>query len=247
MMFGLDPTILATRPTLNEEDRPMNNEERHWNHRIAIVEDDPTVREHFIEIISEQDGLDLAGVAPSLAKARDLLGQKQKPDLVLLDIGLPDGSGLDFIPELRELCGAKTLIVTSFGDRETVVSAIRAGADGYLLKDSSVTQLLDGIEATLHGGAPVSAAAAVYLLDRLRCEPTIDVEQVAQEDAGLTPREVELLEMFAKGESYKEAARSLGISPLTVGNHVKSIYRKLAVHSRGEAVYEAMKTGQLRI
>ncbi|NVE93741.1 response regulator [Altererythrobacter lutimaris] len=225
----------------------MGKTQRQWNHRIAIVEDDPTVREHFIEIVSGQDGLDLAGVAPSLARARDLLGQTQKPDLVLLDIGLPDGSGLDFISEIRAKCGAKILIVTSFGDRETVVDAIRAGADGYLLKDSSVAQILDGIEATLAGGAPVSAAAAVYLLDRLRHGSSFDVETVAEEDAGLTPREVELLELFAKGESYKDAARSLGISPLTVGNHVKSIYRKLAVHSRGEAVYEAIKTGQLKI
>lgn len=225
----------------------MNETARSWNHRIAIVEDDPTVREHFIEIISDQDGLDLAGIAPTLGKARDLLDQSQKPDLVLLDIGLPDGSGLDFIPEIRERCDAKILIVTSFGDRETVVGAIRAGADGYLLKDSNVTQILDGIEATLAGGAPVSAAAAVYLLDRLRRDPAIEIEQVAQENAGLTPREVELLQLFAKGESYKEAARALGISPLTVGNHVKSIYRRLAVHSRGEAVYEAIKTGQLKI
>lgn len=225
----------------------MTTTKRNWNHRIAIVEDDPTVREHFIEIVSDQDGLDLAGIAPTLSKARDLLSQTQKPDLVLLDIGLPDGSGLDFIAEIRERCDAKILIVTSFGDRETVVGAIRAGADGYLLKDSSVSQILDGIEATLAGGAPVSAAAAVYLLDRLRRDPSIEVEQVAEENAGLTPREVELLQLFAKGESYKEAARSLGISPLTVGNHVKSIYRKLAVHSRGEAVYEAMKTGQLKI
>lgn len=225
----------------------MNTPLRSWNHSIAIIEDDPVVREHFIEIVSDQDGLNLAGVAPNLAKARELLAQRQKPDLVLLDIGLPDGSGLDFIPVVREMCSAKVLIVTSFGDRETVVGAIRAGADGYLLKDSNVSQILDGIEATLAGGAPVSAAAAVYLLDRLRHEQTIDVEQVEPENAGLTPREVELLQLFAKGESYKDAARSLGISPLTVGNHVKSIYRKLAVHSRGEAVYEAMKTGQLKI
>ena len=223
----------------------MNEHSREWHHRIAIVEDDPVVREHFIEIASDEDGLDLAGVASNLAKAREILAQK--PDLLLLDIGLPDGSGLDFIPEVRELSDTKILIVTSFGDRETVVTAIRSGADGYLLKDSSVSQILDGIEATLNGGAPVSAAAAVYLLDRLRKEKVPSVEQVESEDAGLTPREVELLELFAKGESYKEAARSLGISPLTVGNHVKSIYRKLAVHSRGEAVYEAMKTGQLKL
>ena len=146
---------------------------------------------------------------------------------------------------LKAGCDAKALVVTSFGDRETVVSAVRAGADGYLLKDSSAAVILDGIEVTLEGGAPISSAAAVYLLDRLRNAPEIEV--AAPENSGLTPREVELLELFAKGESYKDAARTLGISPLTVGNHVKSIYRKLAVHSRGEAVYEAIKTGQLSI
>ncbi|MFZ1742155.1 MAG: response regulator transcription factor [Pontixanthobacter sp.] len=223
----------------------MSEEKREWNSRIAIVEDDPVVREHFIEIVSEEDGLDLVGVAPTLAKARELLNQN--PDLLLLDIGLPDGSGLDFIPTIREVCDAKILIVTSFGDRQTVVTAIRAGADGYLLKDSSPSQILDGIEATLEGGAPVSAAAAVYLLDRLRNGPANLDDDAANNESGLTPREIELLELFAKGESYKAAARSLGISPLTVGNHVKSIYRKLAVHSRGEAVYEAVKTGQLKL
>ena len=222
-------------------------ERRNWHHRVAIVEDDPVVREHFISILSDEDGLDLAGIAANLAKAREILAQSQKPDLVLLDIGLPDGNGIDFIKEIQALCDAKILIVTSFGDRATVVGAIQAGADGYLLKDSGVEQILDGIEATLDGGAPVSAAAAVYLLDRLRADPAASVDPVVREDAGLTPREVELLELFAKGESYKEAARALGISPLTVGNHVKSIYRKLAVHSRGEAVYEAIKTGQLTI
>lgn len=213
------------------------------NQRIAIVEDNPTVREHFIEIVSGAPGLDLVGVAPNLGRAADLI--KQQPDLFLVDIGLPDGSGLDFIPKIKAGCDAKALVVTSFGDRETVVSAIRAGADGYLLKDSSPSVILDGIEVTLAGGAPISASAAVYLLDRLRAGTQIEV--ASPENSGLTPREVELLELFAKGESYKDAARTLGISPLTIGNHVKSIYRKLAVHSRGEAVYEAIKTGQLRI
>lgn len=208
-----------------------------------MVEDDPVVREHFIEIISRASNLDLVGVAPSLGKAADLIAKN--PDLFLVDIGLPDGSGLDFIPKIKAGCDAKALVVTSFGDRETVVSAVRAGADGYLLKDSSAAVILDGIEVTLEGGAPISSAAAVYLLDRLRNAPEIEV--AAPENSGLTPREVELLELFAKGESYKDAARTLGISPLTVGNHVKSIYRKLAVHSRGEAVYEAIKTGQLSI
>ncbi|ANU08708.1 response regulator [Paraurantiacibacter namhicola] len=223
----------------------MKDEAREWDSRIAIVEDDPVVREHFIEIISDEDGLDLIGVAPTLRKAADLLAQK--PDLILLDIGLPDGSGLDFIEVIRERCDTKILIVTSFGDRQTVVTAIRAGADGYLLKDSNTHQILDGIEATLQGGAPVSASAAVYLLDRLREGPSNLDADAANKESVLTPREVELLELFAKGQSYKVAARELGISPLTVGNHVKSIYRKLAVHSRGEAVYEAVKSGQLKL
>lgn len=212
--------------------------------RIAIIDDDPIVREHFIEIVSSAPDLDLAGVAGTLAKARDLIALD--PDLFLVDIGLPDGSGLDFVPLIKAGCSAKALIVTSFGDRETVVSAIKAGADGYLLKDSNPSVILDGIKVTLDGGAPISAAAAVYLLERLRHDTPM-IAAAIEEDSGLTPREVELLELFAKGNSYKDSARVLGISPLTVGNYVKSIYRKLAVHSRGEAVYEAVKTGQLKI
>ncbi len=222
----------------------MNGETSpHRSWRIAIVEDDPDVRDHFIEIVSAAPEFSLAGVAPTLLRARELL--ELKPDLFLVDVGLPDGSGLDFVPEVKAAGEAKVLIVTSFGDRETVVAAIKAGADGYLLKDSDPAAFLDGIRVVLDGGAPISAAAAVYLLERLRGEDTGIMADV-EEDNGLTPREVELLKIFAKGSTYKEAARVLGISPLTIGNYVKSIYRKLAVHSRGEAVYEAVKTGQLK-
>lgn len=212
--------------------------------RIAIVDDDPIVRDYLIEIVTSANELDVAGIAPNLAKARELL--ELKPDLFLVDLGLPDGSGLDFVSEAKAAGDAKTLVLTSFGDRETVVAAIRAGADGYLLKDSAASVILDGIRTTLGGGSPVSPAAAVYMLELLRGKKTF-IEPAEAENNGLTPREVELLEVFAKGGSYKEAARILGISPFTIGNHVKSIYRKLAVHSRGEAVYEAVKTGQLRL
>jgi DNA-binding NarL/FixJ family response regulator len=213
------------------------------NSRIAIVDDDPIVRDYLIEIVTGVSELDVAGIASNIAKARDLL--ELKPDLFLVDIGLPDGSGLDFVAEAKAACDAKALVLTSFGDRETVVSAIRAGADGYLLKDSAPAVILDGIRSTLAGGAPVSSAAAVYMLELLRGQPLVAAAE--HEDNGLTPREVELLEVFARGSSYKEAARLLGISPFTIGNYVKSIYRKLAVHSRGEAVYEAVKTGQLKL
>jgi DNA-binding NarL/FixJ family response regulator len=209
--------------------------------RIVIVEDDPDVREHFIDIISRASDLDIAGVADCLAQARNLL--ELRPALFLIDIGLPDGSGLDFIPEIKASGDARILVVTTFGDRETVVSALGAGADGYLLKDSSPQVILEGISVTLDGGAPISAAAAVYLLERLR--GGVALQAPIGNDEKLTSRETELLRMFARGSSYKEAARELGISPLTVGNHVKAIYRKLEVHSRGEAVYAALKSGKL--
>jgi DNA-binding NarL/FixJ family response regulator len=128
-----------------------------------------------------------------------------------------------------------------------VVAALNAGADGYLLKDSGPDTILDGIRATLDGGAPISASAAVYLLERLRGSGPGAPEVVVPEAERLTPREIELLELFSRGHSYKLASRALGISPLTVGNHVKSIYRKLQVHSRGEAVYEAVRRKQLSL
>ena len=211
--------------------------------RILVVDDDPVVCEHFGDIIRSCGHMKLAGSAHNLSEARSLIADR--PDLVLLDLGLPDGSGLSIIGEIKQRAAAFVLVVTSFGDRETVVAALAAGADGYLLKDSDNATVLSGIEATLAGGAPVSPSAAVYLLDSLR--GAAGHTGHASEQSGLTTREVELLKLFARGLSYKEAAKALDISPLTVGNYVKSIYRKLAVNSRGEAVYTAMKSGQLKV
>jgi len=205
--------------------------------RVAILEDDPNVTLHFREIIASAADLELTGSADCLARAADLIAGR--PDLLLSDIGLPDGSGLSFIPVLRAaLPSCKVLVITAFGDRDTVVAALNAGADGYLLKDSGPDTILDGVRATLDGG---------YLLERLRGSPPGDATVAAPEAERLTPREIELLELFSRGHSYKLASRALGISPLTVGNHVKSIYRKLQVHSRGEAVYEAVRRKQLSL
>ena len=212
--------------------------------RIALLEDDVNVAAHFVDIIDSDPGLVLDTQAGSIAQAQTIL--ERKVDLVLTDIGLPDGSGLDFIRTLKSAQDCKILVVTAFGDRDTVVAALRAGADGYLLKDSTPETILDGIHVTLMGGAPISASAAVYLLDRLRQSDAEETPPAVAAES-LTRREVELLTVFARGQNYKEAARSLGISPLTVGNHVKAIYRKLEVTSRGEAVYVAMRRGQLQL
>lgn len=206
--------------------------------RIAIVEDEPAVRRYFMQIMGQAEGYDVVAMAPDLATGRGLIALQ--PDLFLMDIGLPDGNGYDLVPEIKAGCSAKVLIISSFGDRETVVTALAAGADGYLLKDSSPTQILDGIAITLDGGAPVSPAAAVYLLDLLRAPASPPREAVTgASDDRLTQRETELLRAFAEGKSYKEAARVLGISPHTVGTHVKAIYRKLEVNSRSDAIRQA--------
>ena len=208
--------------------------------RIGVLEDSGPVRDHFLHIIDEAEDLTLCGVATCLGETSALLATQ--PDLVLTDLGLPDGSGLDFIP-LVKAAGARSLVITAFGDRNTVLAALSAGADGYLMKDSPTQAVLDGIRVTLDGGAPISAAAAVFLLERFR-EPVVVAAPAAER---LTPRETELLTLFSRGYSYKSAARELGISPLTVGDHVKAMYRKLEVNSRGEAVFAAVRRGQLRL
>ena len=114
-----------------------------------------------------------------------------------------------------------------------------------LSPNGKIPAILD--RAPADGGAPISASAAVYLLERLRGAAPGTPGVAAPDAERLTPREIELLELFSRGQSYKLASRALGISPLTVGNHVKSIYRKLQVHSRGEAVYEAVRRKQLSL
>ena len=205
--------------------------------RIAIIEDDPTVRQYFVRVLMEAGAYEIVGVAHDLASGRALIALA--PDLFLMDIGLPDGSGYDLVPEIKAQTSAKALMVSAFGDRDTVVRALSAGADGYLLKDSTPDQVRDGVAITLDGGAPVSPAAAVYLIDLLRQTPPDAPHAAPSGDNGLTAREHDLLRAFAAGRSYKEAARDLGISPHTVGNHVKSIYRKLEVRSRSEALRAA--------
>lgn len=216
-------------------------------HAVAIVEDDPFVRRHVARLIEAHPELDLVGQAGTLAEGRALLAAA--PHLVVIDLGLPDGSGLDLIREAAARTPPpRLLVLTVFGDESSVLSAVAAGADGYVLKDSADEALCADMIETLNGGSPISASVAAYLLRRLRRDEDAPPPEATTPDASpVTPREVELLNLLARGLSYREVAGALNISHHTVGAHIKAIYRKLAVNSRSEAVFEAVQSGLIRL
>lgn len=213
--------------------------------RVAIIDDDPMVQRYFAQIIGADPRYEIVGIAGNLAAGRALIALQ--PDIFLLDVGLPDGNGYDLVQPIKAGSQAQVLIISTLGDRDTVIAALRSGADGYLLKDSTPVQLLDAVALVQDGGVAVSPAAARYLLEALRAAPALAASQMPSllKDDRLTAREIDLLRAFAEGLSYKEAARRLEISPHTVGNHVKSLYRKLEVNSRIEAI-RAVQSGTLR-
>lgn len=208
--------------------------------RIGILEDDESLRLYLEEVITTTEGLDLAFSEGTVAGAR-AASADARPDLCLIDLNLPDGHGLDFVGHIKSITKTKCLILTVLGDRTSVLLALRAGADGYLLKDTPPDLLRSNILRTLRGETPISPQAATFLLEMWRsAEPAMAPEQ--SEDA-LTAREVEVLKLFSRGLSYRETADTLGLSQHTIGDYVKSIYRKLRVHSRTEAIFEARQVG----
>lgn len=214
---------------------------RTW--RAMVVEDDPVLRSALTGIVSSDPLLQCVGSGGSVAEGMALLDHA--PDIVLLDLGLPDGSGVEIINELRNRGpGCKVLVITVFEDRASVTRTLRAGADGYILKDTAQDDILAHIHSTLANETPISARAATHLLSIVRDEEPDDVSPAK---AILTPRERQVLELMSRGLSRKESARAMDLSPFTVAEYVQSIYRKLQVRSRGEAVYEAINSRLITI
>jgi len=223
--------------------------------RVAVVEDDQNTRARLVSVISDEPDLDLIGAAGSVSAGLMLL--TSKPDVLLVDLGLPDGSGLELIRAAQaESPATEVAAITTFGDESHVLGALEAGASGYLLKDGSTDLILASVRELFAGGSPISPSIARHLLRRLR-EPahqpaaplTIQVPARSRECVPnmLTPRETTVLQQIAKGYSYEEISGALGISVHTVTTHIKHIYRKLAVRSRGEAVFEAMQLGLIKL
>ena len=191
---------------------------------IWLVDDHPVVRAGLKAYLDLQDGFTVVAEAGSLAEARALT-DSPSPDLVLLDVNLPDGNGLHLIEELHALATEpKVLILTSFLDDGAVREAMRRGAAGYVLKHEGPAALVDHVRAALRGEVPMDPRA-VRALARPRVDPL----------SGLTPREREVLDGIARGLSNQEIAAELGIAEPTVKTHAGNIFGKLGVESRTQA------------
>jgi DNA-binding NarL/FixJ family response regulator len=214
---------------------------------VLIVEDEPEFLRRFASAVLADPGLSLLGAVSTGAAALALLGA-QPPDVMLIDLGLPDIDGVEVIRHTARLCPqCDVIVVTMFGDDGHVLSSIEAGATGYLLKDAAGERIAASIHEARAGGSPISPSIARRVLMRFRLAPVAAPvpSPAVHESSPLSERETEILRLVAKGLSFETVGELLAISPHTVVAHVKKIYRKLAVHSRGEAVYEANQMGLL--
>lgn len=222
--------------------------------KVVIIEDNLEFLYKFTEIIEGDHEFALIGSATTAIDGMALINSS-RADVYLVDLGLPDISGIEVIKHATKTypdCDA--IVVSIFGDDVNVINSIKAGATGYVLKDSSCLEMLDCIRTIRHGGAPVSPLIARKILKNFHIEnSTIHSNQVNLEDFSqpkievLSNREAQILKALSKGLSFNEIGEMHIISPHTVARHVKKIYQKLAVHSRGEAVYEAAKMGLINI
>lgn len=216
--------------------------------RIYLIEDDPTILQFVQQTLLLRPHWRLIGQAGSLSQARKE-ALRCDANVFLVDLGLPDGRGEEVLRLLaRHQPDAELLVFTVFGEESRLVGALEAGATGYVLKGCSGEQLIEAIEQIRDGGAPISPLLARLLLKQFRSVQDSLPDHPPEDllDAVLlSERETEVLKLVAKGYVNKEIAHKLGISPATVGTHIKNLYRKLAVHSRVQVVRAAQERGLL--
>lgn len=213
--------------------------------RILIVEDDARVRADIERAISCEKDMRVTGSAGTKREAEKLI-QSYPFETLLIDLALPDGFGLETISWVAEKYSQSDIMVLAeANDDPHIVSAIEAGATGYILKSSVDKDLVSAIRLLQAGGSPVSPTVAQSVLRTLCTNTTVTGtdKSVSNPTNPLSERETEILRLLAKGMSFNEIGNILAISPHTVTAHIKKIYRKLQVHSRGEAVYEAAQMG----
>ncbi len=228
--------------------------------RVLVVEDDPQMREFFVASVSRCAELQLAGSVGSVAEARAWLDDgAHTVDVLLVDLGLPDGSGLEVIRHavgLHPRC--EPLVISMFGDEDNVLASIEAGALGYIHKDSAPGDIAQTILEMKAGASPISPMIARKVLAKYASSKQKTAGALVESAGGaikkgaieppptlLSPREQEVLALIARGFSYAEIARLQAVSVHTVQTHIKNLYAKLSVHSKNEAVFEASRLGLL--
>jgi len=216
--------------------------------RVLVVEDDAVTRTALALCIEAESTLSLVGAFDAMQPALEWM-QGGTMDVLLTDLGLPDGSGIDIIRACRRLHPQCDIMVLTMSANEAdVLACIEAGASGYLLKDGPRNDIARSVLSMREGGAPMSPAIARMVLDRIRSAKPVPVagERKARAVNRLTKREKTILDLIARGDTYGNIAAMLSVSVGTVQTHIKSIYSKLSVHSRGEAVFEAQRRGLLK-
>jgi DNA-binding NarL/FixJ family response regulator len=214
--------------------------------QVALVEDQTQTRQGLTALIDGTQGYRCAGAWRTCEEMLDRL-PAARPDVLLLDIGLPGMSGVDGARRAREIFAElPILMLTVHEDNDLVLEALCAGACGYLVKKTPPARLLEAIREAHAGDSPMSSHIARRVVEVLRVLRAKAVPEAGGEENGhLTVREREILGGLAAGHTYQTAARSLGISTDTVRFHIRKIYRKLHVHSQSEAVAKALRKGLL--
>ncbi len=203
---------------------------------IAIVDDNATLRQQLQENLMVSGEVNILFTAVNGKDALDkLLASKILPQVILMDIEMPEMNGIETTAIITQETDIKVLILTVFDTDEKIFEAIKAGAAGYLLKDSKTSRILQAIDDLLHGGAPMSPHIASKTLEFLRTASNIPKEMQPQ-DYDLSERETDLLRQLVQGLSYQQIADKLFISHGTVRKHIENIYGKLHIHSKVEAV-----------
>jgi len=204
--------------------------------KVAIVEDRREIREGLAMLIGGTEGFLCTGSYRSAEEALDKIEHNQ-PDAVLMDIGLPGMSGIQALQLLKERYPKMLLLMlTVYDDDERIFDAMCAGASGYLLKKTPPAKLLESLREAVAGGAPMSPEVARRVIALFR-----EIRPPERANYDLTPHETRLLKLFVEGHNYKTAAAELGVTVHTVSFHLRSIYDKLQVHSKSEAVAKALQ------
>lgn len=208
--------------------------------RVAIIEDQTRIRDGLRMLIDGTPGYCCSAAYASMEEALPRIGS-ELPEVVLIDIGLPGMSGIEGIRRLKDLWRDLALVVlTVYDDDKRIFDALCAGARGYLLKNTPPARLLESVREIMSGGAPMSPEVARRVVDLFQqIHPAVP-------DHNLTPHEMRLLKLLAEGHNYQTAAAELKVSVNTIRFHMRSVYSKLEVHSKAEAVSKALRSRIIR-